>query len=257
MVQDFPASESPAWRLVAQELLAFGAAGLLFPFGIRRFHRSTPRRPEQRTVVLVHGYLANRSTLLPAATYLRWRGCKQILSFDYRSIEGIERGAIALRSYLRRHVRGGRIDLVCHSLGGLVARVYLQELGGARRVDNCITLGTPHRGTYNSYWVASRVGRELRPDSLLLARLEASRHKVDEVRFLSLVAGSDNLVIPRVFAAHEQKVRLPDLGHMGILFSPRALRIVADRLLEVSPARREAPARRPTSVAQRAPIGPW
>jgi hypothetical protein len=48
-------------------------------------------------------------------------------------------------------------------LGGLVARVYLQQLGGARRVDHCITLATPHQGTYNSYWVASRVGRDLRP----------------------------------------------------------------------------------------------
>lgn len=235
MIRDFPASERPAWRLVAQELLAVAGAGLLFPFGIRRSQRSTPRRREQRTVVLVHGYLANPSTLIPVATYLRWRGFEQVLSFDYRSSEGIERGAMALRSYLRRHVRGGRIDLVCHSLGGLVARVYLQELGGARRVDHCITLGTPHRGTYNSYWVASRVGRELRPDSPLLARLEASRHVADRVRFLSLIAGSDNLVLPRIFSAHAEEVRIPDLGHMGILFSPRALRLVADRLLDAAP----------------------
>lgn len=41
----------------------------------------------------------------------------------------MERAAIALRDYLRQHVRGGRIDLVCHCLGGLVARVYLQQLG--------------------------------------------------------------------------------------------------------------------------------
>jgi pimeloyl-ACP methyl ester carboxylesterase len=174
---------------------------------------------------------AAHCTLLPVAAYLRWRGFRQILAFNYHSSEGVERGAIALRDYLRRHVRGGRIDLVCHSLGGLVARVYVQELGGARRVDHCITLGTPHYGTYNSYWVASRVGRELRPDSPLLARLEASRYKAAQVRFLSVVAGSDNLVVPRIFAAHEEEVRIPDLGHMGLLFSPRALRVVADRLL--------------------------
>ena len=234
MIQDYPASEHPAWRLVARELLAFGAAGLLFPFGIRASRRATPRRAEQRTVVLVHGYLANGSTLLPVASYLRWRGFRQILFFNYRSGEGVERGAIALRDYLRRQVRGGRIDLVCHSLGGLVARVYLQELGGGRRVDHCITLGTPHRGTYNSYWVASRVGRELRPDSPLLARLEASRHKAQGVRFLSVIPGSDNLVVPRVFAAHEEEVRIPDLGHVGALFSPRVFRAVADRLLDAS-----------------------
>jgi triacylglycerol lipase len=142
----------------------------------------------------------------------------------------VERGAISLRDYLRRHVRGGRIDLVCHSLGGLVARVYLQQLGGARRVDRCITLATPHQGTYNSYWVASRVGSDLRPDSLLLARLGASRHRARSVSFLSVVAGSDNLVVPRVFAAHEEVVRIPDVGHVGLLFSPRVFRLVADRL---------------------------
>jgi pimeloyl-ACP methyl ester carboxylesterase len=235
MIEDFPASEKPAWRLVARESLALVAAGALYPFGLRAPRRSTPRRAAQRTVVLVHGYLANRSTLLPLAGYLRWRGFREVLFFDYRSSHGAERGGIALRNFLRRHVRGGRIDLVCHSLGGLVARVYLQQLGGARRVDHCITLGTPHQGTYNSYWIASRVGRDLRPDSPLLARLAASRHQSSPVRFLSIVAGSDNLVVPRVFAAHEEVVRIPEVGHVGLLFSPRVFRIVADRLAEEAP----------------------
>ncbi len=234
MIEDFPASEQPAWRLVARESLALVAAGALYPFGLRASRRSTPRKPAQRTVVLVHGYLANRSTLLPLAGYLRWRGFPQVLSFNYRSSDGVERGAIALRDYLRRHVRGGRIDLVCHSLGGLVARVYLQQLGGARRVDHCITLATPHQGTYNSYWVASRVGRDLRPDSSLLARLEASRQRASAVRFLSVVAGSDNLVVPRVFAGHEEVVRIPEIGHVGLLFSPRVLGMIADRLAGTS-----------------------
>lgn len=237
MIEDFPASQQPAWQLALRESLALLAAGALYPFGIAAQQRSTPRKRAQRTVVLVHGYLANRSTLLPLAGYLRWRGVRQVLAFNYPSSAGVERGAIALRDYLRRHVPGGRVDLVCHSLGGLVARVYLQQLGGARRVDQCITLGTPHRGTYNSYWVASRVGRELRPDSSLLARLEASTAQAERVRFLSVVAGSDNLVVPRVFAAHEEVVRIPEMGHVGMLFSHRVLHLVADRLLEGAPAR--------------------
>src|SRR5262245_57283600 len=85
VIEDFPASEQPVWRLVAQESLALLAAGVLYPFGLRAPRRSTPRRPAQRTVVLVHGYLANRSTLLPLAGYLRWRGFHQVLSFNYRS----------------------------------------------------------------------------------------------------------------------------------------------------------------------------
>ncbi len=239
VIQDYRISEQPAWHLIAQEALGVAAAAVLFPFGIKRSHRRTPRQPDQRTVVLIHGYLANRSTLFPVAAYLRLCGVKQVLSFNYDSSAGIEQAALALREYLRRHVRGGHIDLVCHSLGGLVARVYIQELGGARRVDRCVTLATPHRGTYNSYWLNSRVGSELRPDSPLLSRLRGSRASARGVRFLSLVAGSDNLVVPRVFASHEREICLPDLGHVSMLFSPRVLRIVADYLVTSEAARGE------------------
>jgi pimeloyl-ACP methyl ester carboxylesterase len=230
LIRDLPTSRQPAWRLIAQEAAAFAAAGLLMPFGIRSPRRRTPRARDQRTVVLVHGYLANRSTLFPLAAYLRLRGVKQVLQFNYDSRAGVERGALALREFLRQHVRGGRIDLVGHSLGGLVARVYVQELGGSRRVDRCVTLGTPHRGTYNSYWLWSRVGSELRPDSALLARLAASISAARNVRFLSLIAGSDNLVIPRVFASHEQEEVFEDVGHVSMLFSPSVLRRVGDYL---------------------------
>jgi triacylglycerol lipase len=229
-LKDFPVTDERALHIVGRELLAFLGASLLYPFGLRRSSRRTLRRAEQRTVVLVHGYLANRGTLLPLYAYLRARGHQQILAYEYSGAAGIEQAAIGLRNFLREHVRGGRIDLVCHSLGGLVARVYLQELGGARRVDRCITLGTPHRGTYNAYWVNSRVGRELRPDSALLARLDSSRGAAAGVRFASIVAGSDNIVIPRVFSSTDAVVHVPGLGHMGLLFSPTAFRAVAARL---------------------------
>jgi pimeloyl-ACP methyl ester carboxylesterase len=231
MIRDFPPSAAPTWRLIAQEALALLGIGALYPFGMAHADARTPRRREQRTVVLVHGYLSNRSALLPLAQYLRFRGLGPVLSFDYASSAGVEPAAVALREYLHRHVRGGRIDLVCHSLGGLVARLYLQELGGARRVDRCVTLGTPHGGTYNAYWLWSRIGRELRPDSALVERLAASAANAASVDFLSVVAGSDSLVIPRVFARHEREVHIPDVGHLAMLFAPGVLRRVAGHLL--------------------------
>lgn len=230
-VRDFPPSERPLSSLIGSELLALAASSLLFPFGLGASRRRTARRAEQRTIVLVHGYLGNRSSFYPLALYLRARGLGSLLSFSYSAAGGIERAALALRESLRRRVRGGRIDLVCHSLGGVIARTWLQLLGGARRVDRCILLGTPQRGTYNAYWLASRVGRELRPDSALLERLEVTRGAAASVRFSSIVAGSDNIVIPRVFSAFDgEVVRMPDLGHLGLLFSPSVFRAVHDRL---------------------------
>ncbi len=230
MIQDYPPSSEPVGRLIAKEVLAYAAQGALFPFGLRGASAPTARLADQRTVVLVHGYMANKASLMPLAAYLRLRGFKQLRLFNYPSSRGIVAGAIALRNFLKTQVRGGRIDLIGHSLGGLVSRVFLQDLGGARRVDRCITLGTPHQGTYNAYWVPTRVGRDLRPDSALLARLEATRDEAARVRFTSIVAGSDPLVVPRIFGAHEDVVHVPDLGHLGLLFSPTVFRAVAERL---------------------------
>jgi len=230
-ISDYAPSTDRPGKLIAKEILAGISTVLLFPFGIRRQSRRTPRLADQRTIVFVHGYLSNPSCFLPLSLYLRSRGFDPPLSFSYSGSIGVEQAALKLREFLRRQVRGGRVDLVCHSLGGLVARVYLQELGGTRRVDSCVTLGTPHRGTYNAYWLWSRVGRELRPDSGVLARLSRSQNKAASVRFLSVVAGSDNIVVPRIFAqGADETFFVPEVGHLGLLYSPRVYRKIGDYL---------------------------
>lgn len=231
VIKDFKASEKPTYHLIAKEVLASLAWTALYPFGVKKSEKSTPRRRTQKTVILVHGYLANRASFFPLSTYLKSIGVKQILSFNYGARLSVDQAAIALRDFIRKNVRGGEIDLVCHSLGGVIAHVYVQELGGHRKVNRCITLGTPFRGTYNAYWVSTRVGRDLRPDSPLMARIEATRSKAASVKFTSIVAGSDNIVIPRVFAAlGEDVVHIPDLGHVGLLFSPTVFFEIAKRL---------------------------
>jgi triacylglycerol lipase len=231
MIKDYPPSELAPWQVIGREALAWTAAGLLFPFGLRRSIKRTPRLASQQTIVLIHGYMGNSSNFLPLIGYLRAKNITaKVLSFNYRSANGIEKSARDLKEFLRLHVRGGTIDLVCHSLGGLVARVYLQDLGGARRVNRCITLGTPHKGTYSAYWFTSKVGHELRPYSEILKRIERSENKAAKVRFTSIVAGSDNIVLPRVFAANQETVHVSNLGHIGLLFSPTVFKAIAKRL---------------------------
>lgn len=41
---------------------------------------------------------------------------------------------------------GAKLVFVCHSMGGLVARWYVERLGGAELTRAVVTLGTPHRG---------------------------------------------------------------------------------------------------------------
>lgn len=53
-------------------------------------------------------------------------------------------------------VQGGqyadaKLVFICHSMGGLVARWYIDCLGGADITRKLITLGTPHRGALNAF----------------------------------------------------------------------------------------------------------
>lgn len=63
---------------------------------------------------------------------------------------------VAARTALLRHyhaagytARGGKVDMVGHSMGGLVVAGYLERTGG-RRVRKVATLGTPFRGSFEA-----------------------------------------------------------------------------------------------------------
>ncbi|NCA71232.1 MAG: hypothetical protein EOM91_14235 [Sphingobacteriia bacterium] len=43
-------------------------------------------------------------------------------------------------------LREAKVTFICHSMGGLVARWYIEREGGAEITRKLITLGTPHRG---------------------------------------------------------------------------------------------------------------
>ena len=107
-------------------------------------------RAAETPILLVHGIIDNHSIFTLLQRALRRRGFATVSAFDYglltRDIpaaaellgEAIEKLA-ANTGYERIHVIG-------HSLGGLIARYYVQRLGGDARVHTLVTLGTPHHG---------------------------------------------------------------------------------------------------------------
>ena len=81
---------------------------------------------------------------------------QQFLKFPYDWRASNRWAAEALDAFIRPKLHdwqkgdGGadaKLWLVCHSMGGLVARYFLEHLGGAAITRRLITLGTPHRGS--------------------------------------------------------------------------------------------------------------
>ncbi|MDJ0847982.1 MAG: alpha/beta fold hydrolase [Myxococcota bacterium] len=208
-------------RAIAREALAYLTHALLYPFG-RRTAGPPPRRDASlRTLVFVHGLAANRSSFLALQTVLRLAGHRRQVAVSFPTRGSIESLALALRRELERRIGGGRIDLVAHSMGGLVARFYLQQLGGTRRVDRLVTLGTPHRGTHAASFLPLPLVRQLLPDGPFIRHLNALPPPA-RTRVTSIVAGRDLLVQPVESAAcpFGEVRRLDELGHLELLFRP-------------------------------------
>jgi triacylglycerol lipase len=218
-------------RAIVREGLSFLAHGVLLPLGLRRRRPRPVYGRERRTIVFVHGLAANRAGFLPLQGYLKLHGLAPHYAFNYRSAGSVERIALRLKREIDAHVRGGRIDLVAHSLGGLVARVYLQQLGGARRVDRLITLGTPHCGTHSANFVPTPLVRQLLPDAPFIRHLNSLPAPAG-VEVTSIVAGRDLLVQPTEAARcpFGRELRFPDLGHVELLFRPEVFAAVQTAL---------------------------
>ena len=229
------AAERRAWWRRAGVGVMHGA---LWGFGFLPSRHRPLRSKEIRTLVFLHGWGSNRSAFYPLQAYLAFCGYRRQLSINYPSRTSIEAIALGVKREIDRQVRGGRIDLICHSMGGLVARFYVQFLGGERRVDRLITLATPHQGTYLSAYLPSPLVAQLRPESALLRRLEAHPWPT-QVEAHCLAAERDLVVLPSTSALlpFGQCTLFDELGHGDILFSPRVFRKIQNTLDAPRPQR--------------------
>ena len=103
--------------------------------------------------ILVHGYLATRSTMLP----LKWRmerlGVRRVFMTPLSPlcIQDVRKLAQQLAdrvAQVRRETGAERVDLVGVSQGGYIGLWYLKKLDGAPYVRRFVALGCPFHGTW-------------------------------------------------------------------------------------------------------------
>jgi triacylglycerol esterase/lipase EstA (alpha/beta hydrolase family) len=126
--------------------------------------------------------------------------------------------------------------VVGHSLGGVIARLWLQELGGRARAVSFTTLSSPHQGLAGVPAAGLvPVIRDLLPGSPTLARLEQGAAALDGLPCLSLVSSRDHFVRPwqRAGFAGARLQPVAEAGHVGLLFSKEVAGLIADHLESV------------------------
>ncbi|MCW1095993.1 alpha/beta fold hydrolase [Streptomyces sp. RS2] len=186
--------------------------------------------PVSPPVVLLHGFIDNRSVFLLLRRSLAQHGRHEIESLNYSPLTCDIRTAAEL---LGRHIeeiceRTGseRVDVVGHSLGGLIARYYVQRLGGDLRVRTLVTLGTPHAGTRVVPLAnAHPIVRQMRPGSAVIEELTRPAPGC-RTRFVSFWSDLDRVMDPLETACLDhpdlsvQNVRVSGIGHLALPVHP-------------------------------------
>jgi triacylglycerol lipase len=196
-----------------------------------------PRNP----VLLIHGFMDTCAKMEPMARHLRhqgWDAHTPALQPSGGEVR-IEALADQLKHYADAHFEPGkRIDIVGFSMGGIVARWYLQRLGGAARVQRFITISAPHRGT----WLANlcsaglhRPGiRQLTINSELLCDLNGDVASLAGVQFTSIWTPLDLMILPASSSriAFGNDVMMWVVAHPLMVWEPRCHRCIASILRE-------------------------
>jgi len=200
-----PARRRQAFAVLGVVVLALVTLGT---WGAVRATRGTAA-VDQRTlgpVVLVPGYGGDVSDLDPLVVELRSEGRQAIVFRPSGSEEGdlrvqARRLATLVRATLRR-TGGPSVDLVGYSAGGVVARLFVRDDGGAGLVRRVLTIGSPHHGTDVAATAKAAVGgcspacEQLVPGSDLLARLDAGDETPAGPRWITVRSTSDTVVTP-------------------------------------------------------------
>lgn len=227
-------------KSTALELAIFAGHLVLYPSGIAQERRTAPVQPppdaprlpadDRPPVLLLHGFIDNRSVFLLLRRSLVQHGRQQIESLNYSPLTCDIRIAAEL---LGRHIEqvcertgSSRVDVVGHSLGGLIARYYVQRLGGDARVRTLVTLGTPHSGTRVAPLAnAHPIVRQMRPGSPVLEELALPAPGC-RTHFVAFWSDLDHIMEPLETACIEhpdlmvQNVRVSGVGHLALPVHP-------------------------------------
>lgn len=176
-------------------------------------------------IILVHGLVDNRSIFTRLRRALRRRGFGRVLTLNYSPFTQDLRTAAASLARLVEKICAEtgyeRVHVVGHSLGGIVARYFVQRLGGGDRVHTLVTLGSPHEGTASAHLLPTGLARQLRSGSPLMTEL-AGPAPGCRTRVVAYWSDLDQLMVPKRAARlthpdlNVRNVLVKGVGHMSL-----------------------------------------
>lgn len=195
-------------------------------------------------IILIHGIIDNHTVFAYLRRALNRRGFGRVITLNYSPLsDDIPRVARRLKSLVekvRRETGYERVHVIGHSMGGVVARYYVQCLGGDKRVHSLVTLGSPHSGTLPAYLVPHSVVKQMRPDSPIVQEFDAPAPGC-RTRMVAIWSDLDQMIIPKRSARivhpdlNARNVFVRGVGHMSFPVDRKVVHEICTTLAQLDP----------------------
>lgn len=181
-----------------------------------------PSLDPRRGIVFVHGFLCNRGLWNPWLEQLHANADVFVAVSLQPVFASIDDYVPQLEAAVNKVTlaTGMAPIVVCHSMGGLVARAWLRSHGQDNRAHHIITLGTPHSGTWLARFSHTINGQQMKQSSQWLRQLALDepdgRHKL----FTCFHSDCDNIVFPveNATLSGARNRLVPGVGHLSLAF---------------------------------------
>ena len=221
-------------RTFVDEVLAIAASWPLMVLH-RLVMRDPAPAPCARPVILVHGVLVNDGVWFGFRRHLARAGISGVYTVNYGPPHAdIERyaGQLATKIAAVCAATGAqRVVLIGHSMGGLVSRAYLRRYG-VSRVEQLITIGTPHHGSLLAWSFPGRCLAQMRPGNRWLTELNRNESSPSPMPITSIWSWHDSMVIPQASSelACAENLAIEGVGHNALLSDMGSLKLTVQAL---------------------------
>ncbi|MGI8329930.1 esterase/lipase family protein [Actinomadura scrupuli] len=153
-------------------------------------------------VVFVHGYTGSASNWTTAQSVFRAAGysSSELFAYEYNSYGDNRTNAAGLATFVnnvRSRTGAAQVDIVNHSMGGMVSLWYVKQLGGAANVRHLASLaGANHGTTAASACLIFVTCQQMLPGSSFLATLASGDETPGSTRYATWYSPCDGVINP-------------------------------------------------------------
>lgn len=187
-------------------------------------------------VVYVPGFSVSPHALGPMVKRrLEELGCKAFIFNIGVNVKDVRDTSAQLQLFIEEICQRCQVEtvsIVAYSMGGLIARYYLQRLAGWRRINKIVAVATPFNGTLMAYLaLPTKAARQILPGSAFLRHLSHNQEHLDKI--VSIRARQDQIIKPKVSSVlpGSKNLEVPVVGHVTVMKATETWAIIKKELI--------------------------